>query len=64
VHETSENYAEVTEDNPWPIGYVWEKLHYDWSDPRSLRGRVIDSNIFKPEAPGNYGRPPTMVAVE
>jgi hypothetical protein len=48
VHETGENYAEVTEGNPWPIGYVWERLRYDWSDPHALRGRVIDSNLFKP----------------
>ena len=48
VHELGENYAEVTEGNPWPIGYVWERLRYDWSDPRVLRGRVIDSNLFKP----------------
>ena len=48
VHEIGEDYAEVTEGNPWPIGYVWERLHYDWSDPQALRGRVIDSNLFKP----------------
>jgi hypothetical protein len=38
----------VTEGNPWPIGYVWERLRYDWSHPYALRGRVIDSNLFKP----------------
>jgi len=48
VHETGESHAEVTEGNPWPIGYVWERLRYDWSDPRALRGEVIDSNLFKP----------------
>ena len=47
VHEIGEDYAEVTEGNPWPIGYVWERLRYDWSDPGALRGRVIDSNLFK-----------------
>jgi hypothetical protein len=31
-----------------PIGYVWERLRYDWSRPDALRGRVIDSNIFRP----------------
>lgn len=48
VHELGEDYADVTEGNPWPIGYVWERLRYDWSDPSALRGTVIDSNLFKP----------------
>ena len=42
------DYADVTEGNPWPIGYVWERLRYDWSHPQAPRGRVIDSNLFKP----------------
>lgn len=48
VHEAGDDYAEVTEGNPWPIGYVWERLHYDWSDPHALRATVVDSNLFKP----------------
>ena len=48
IHEVGPDYADVTEGNPWPIGYVWERLRYDWSDPQALRGRVIDSNLFKP----------------
>lgn len=48
LHETGDDYAVVTEGNPWPIGYVWERLRYDWSDPDALRGKVVDSNIFKP----------------
>lgn len=48
VHEIGESHAEVTEGNPWPIGYVWERLRYDWSDPHALRGKVIDSNLFRP----------------
>ncbi len=48
VHETGENFAVVTEGNPWPIGYVWERLHYDWSEAGSVKGTVIDSNLFKP----------------
>ena len=47
LHDVGETSAEVTEGNPWPIGYVWERLRYDWSEPRSVRGTVIDSNIFK-----------------
>ncbi|MEO6579112.1 MAG: hypothetical protein ABIO99_09490 [Candidatus Limnocylindria bacterium] len=48
VHEMGKTTADVTEGNPWPIGHVWERLRYDWSDPRALRGRVVDSNLFKP----------------
>ena len=48
VHEVGEAFAEVTEGNPWPIGYVWERLRYDWSQPGSVRGVVTDSNTFKP----------------
>lgn len=48
VHEMGEGHAEVTEGNPWPIGYVWERLRHDWSNPQALRGEVIDSNLFKP----------------
>jgi len=48
VHAVGETFAEVSEGNPWPIGYVWERLRYDWSVPGSVKGVVIDSNIFKP----------------
>jgi Polyketide cyclase / dehydrase and lipid transport len=48
IHELGATFAEVTEGNPWPIGYVWERLRYDWSQPGRLRATVIDSNIFKP----------------
>ncbi len=48
VHESGETFAEVTEGNPWPIGYVWERLRYDWSEPGWVKGVVTDSNIFKP----------------
>ncbi|HKO34095.1 MAG TPA: hypothetical protein VJY85_10150 [Candidatus Limnocylindria bacterium] len=48
VHEIGDTYADVTEGNPWPIGIVWERLRYDWSVPGSIRGVVIDSNLFYP----------------
>jgi hypothetical protein len=48
VHEVGEHHAEVTEGNPWPIGHVWERLRYDWSDPQAVKGTVVDSNLFKP----------------
>lgn len=48
VHETGETFADVTEGNPWPIGYVGERLRYDWSEPGIVKGTVTDSNIFRP----------------
>jgi Polyketide cyclase / dehydrase and lipid transport len=48
VHESGETFAEVTEGNPWPIGHVWERLRYDWSEPGAVKGVVTESNLFKP----------------
>jgi hypothetical protein len=48
IVDSGPDYAIVTEGNPWPIGHVWETVRYDWSDPRAVRGRVIDSNLFRP----------------
>jgi hypothetical protein len=48
IHDRGETWADVTEGNPWPIGLVWERLRYDWSQPDSVRGTVIESNLFKP----------------
>jgi hypothetical protein len=48
VHGTGETWADVTEGNPWPIGFVWERLRYDWSVPGVVTGTVVDSNLFRP----------------
>jgi hypothetical protein len=48
IHERGDTFAEVTEGNPWPIGYVWERLRYDWSEPGVVKGVVTASNLFKP----------------
>ena len=48
IHDQGETWADVTEGNPWGPWLVWERLRYDWSQPGSLRGTVIDSNLFKP----------------
>jgi hypothetical protein len=48
LHRAGDGFAEVTEGNPSPIGPFWERLRYDWSKPESIKGVVIDSNIFKP----------------
>jgi hypothetical protein len=49
IHNRGDTWADVTEGNPWPVvGLVWERLRYDWSEPGSVRGTVVDSNLFKP----------------
>jgi hypothetical protein len=48
IHDRGETWADVTEGNPWGPWLVWERLRYDWSEPGSLRGTVIESNLFKP----------------
>jgi hypothetical protein len=47
VHESGENFAEVTEGT-WVVGLFWERNRYEWSRPGSVKATVIDSNIFQP----------------
>ena len=61
VHDAGETWAEVTEGNPWPIGLVWERLRYDWSRPGSVKGTVIDSNLFRPGSTWEFRARPANV---
>ena len=42
VHRRSSHDADVTEGS----GGVWERLHYDWSDPNHVILTTTDSNLF------------------
>ena len=42
VHHQGLHEAAVTEGS----GGIWERLHYDWSDPQRVRLTTIDSNVF------------------
>jgi hypothetical protein len=42
VHSQGPNYADVTEGS----GGVWERLRYDWSDPKHIVLTTTDSNTF------------------
>src|SRR6516165_4284249 len=42
VHSKSATEADVTEG---PSG-IWERLHYDWSDPRRVVLKTTDSNLW------------------
>jgi hypothetical protein len=42
VHRQGVREADVTEGS----GGIWERLHYDWSDPNHVRVATTDSNVF------------------
>jgi hypothetical protein len=42
VHSKSADHADVTEGS----GGVWERLQYDWSDPRRIVMRTTESNAW------------------
>ena len=42
VHERGPTEADVTEGS----GGVWERLHYDWSDPARVVMTTVDSNVW------------------
>jgi hypothetical protein len=42
VHHRGGSYADVTDGS----GGIWERLHYDWSDPNRVVLTTIDSNVW------------------
>jgi hypothetical protein len=42
LHSRSRSQADVTEGS----GGIWERLHYDWSDPRRVVLKTTDSNVW------------------
>lgn len=42
MHQRGRTQADVTEG----CGGVWERLHYDWSDPRHVVLTTTDSNVW------------------
>ena len=42
VHHRGGSHADVTEGS----GGIWERLHYDWSDPNRVVMKTTDSNIW------------------
>jgi hypothetical protein len=42
VHHWGASQADVTEGS----GGIWERLHYDWSDPNRVVLTTIDSNVW------------------
>lgn len=42
VHKQGSNYADVTEGS----GGIWERLNYNWSDPKHIVLTTTDSNLW------------------
>src|SRR5713226_7846521 len=42
VHHRGRSEADVTEGS----GGIWERLHYDWSDPNRVALKTTDSNVW------------------
>ena len=42
VHSRGTSEADVTEGS----GGIWERLHYDWSDPNHVVLKTVDSNLW------------------
>ena len=42
MHDRGSSQADVTEGS----GGIWERLHYDWSDPNRVVLKTIDSNVW------------------
>ena len=42
VHHLGRSEADVTEGS----GGIWERLHYDWSDPHRITMTTTDSNLW------------------
>ena len=53
VHHQGPGQADVTEGS----GGVWERLHYDWSDPHRIVMTTTDSNVWG----GNSGHTYTLI---
>jgi hypothetical protein len=50
VHDLGDTHADVTEGS----GGIWERLHYDWSNPGRVTMRTVDSNIWGGESGHTY----------
>jgi hypothetical protein len=50
VHRLGTREADVTEGS----GGIWERLHYDWSDPNHVKLTTTDSNIWGGASGYNY----------
>ena len=50
VHDQGPSQADVTEGS----GGIWERLHYDWSDPNRVVMTTTDSNVWGGDSGHTY----------
>ena len=50
VHDKGPDWADVTEGSSG----VWERLHYDWSDPNRVVMKTTDSNVWGGDSGHTY----------
>jgi len=50
VHDRGRSQADVTEGS----GGIWERLHYDWSDPNRVVLTTTDSNVWAGASGNTY----------
>jgi hypothetical protein len=50
VHQRDRTQADVTEGS----GGIWERLHYDWSDPHHVILTTTDSNVWGGDSGHTY----------
>ena len=50
VHDQGPSSADVTEGS----GGIWERLHYDWSDPNRVVMTTTDSNVWGGQSGHTY----------
>ena len=59
VHDLGADHADVTEGTGSHDEAVsWERLAYDWSDPRHVTMNVLDSNVFSNASGHTYSITP------
>ena len=59
VHDLGPDHADVTEGTGKHGEAVsWERLAYDWSDPRRVTMKVLDSNLFSNASAHTYSITP------
>jgi hypothetical protein len=58
VHSVGNTSAEVTEGSSF-AGGVWERVHYDWSQPNTVVIQVLEGNTFGPGSVWLYRIEPT-----
>ena len=56
VHDRGETWADVTEGNPWPIGFVWDACATTGRDPDQSKQPSSTRTSSSLEARGNFAR--------